>query len=111
MWSLILKQLPLILLATALAWMTHLYLGQRDATTACQVTRDSEIQAAEAQRAEAQVRNKESLGKLNRDHAKKRACPSDEAVGQLLVNCATDAFSLSEWQRWATINRLPVAEP
>lgn len=142
MWPLILKQLPLILLATASAWMTHLYLEQRDATTTCQVSRDSEIKAAEAQRAAMEVRNKESLGKLNRDHAKQladaisnarinwgtislpsqssvpsditlspdSACPSDEAVGQLLVNCATDANTIQEFQRWITLNRIPVAE-
>jgi hypothetical protein len=122
--------------------MWNLYQGAKDATLTCQVTRDSEIKAAEAQRATMEVRNKESLGKLNRDHAKKladaisnarinwgtvslpsqssvsgsdtlpplSACPSDAAIGQLLVNCATDANTIAEFQRWITLNRIPVAE-
>ena len=145
MWPLILKQWPL-LLVTALSISTltmwNLYQGAKDATLTCQVTHQSAVQAAEAQRAAMEVRNQESLGKLNRDHAKKlaeaisnarlnwagislhsqpavsadasfatdRACPSDAAIGELLVNCATDANTIAEFQRWITINQLPIAD-
>ena len=145
MWPLILKQWPLILLGMALAVLTvtwNLYQEQRDATQACRISSEMALAQATAERTAMEVRNQESLGKLNRDHAKKladavrnarlnwsgislspqsavpagsgvpadRACPSDAAVGQLLVNCATDANTISEWQRWATLNRLPIQD-
>lgn len=35
----------------------------------------------------------------------------DARTTELVLDCAEDAFTITEWQRWATLNRLPIEAP